>query len=270
MAKIQFELDKSRGIHGGIVYIFYLANLLNKNGIESSILINQYPEWLESGYEHLITTENDIEALHIVPECYYKGEGIPLIQAPFIKQDLSRAGVCLCVTPFIRGILQAKNLKSYYIPIFINKNDYDIDEQAKRTHLISKIEVVDNEFKKCYDVLNDKFVLKGTHKQIINGLKDSQYFVYPATYSGLDYPIIEAMACGCTVFAADSLGNTGFIRDGVTGYIANSYNEFRTKVESAKKTVGANAREYILKYYSDEAVKEEICSVFTKLIKEQN
>jgi hypothetical protein len=268
MIKFQFELQKASGIHGGMIYIFYLANLLNKNGIESNVLINQYPEWLESGYEHLITSESNKDAIHIVPECFYNGEGIPIVQAPFIKQDLSCARVCLCVTPFIRGILQAQNIKSYYVPIFINQNDYDIDVETKRKNVISKIEMIDPKMKQCYDVLNENFVLSGTHKQIIDGLKDSQCFVYPATYSGLDYPIIEAMACGCIVFAADSLGNTGFIRDGITGYIANNDEEFRKKILTAKKEVGLNARWYIMKYYSDEAVKDEICGVFNKIISE--
>lgn len=61
------------------------------------------------------------------------------------------------------------------------------------------------------------------HVSDVRGIwKDNHALVLPSRFEGLPLVIVEAMLCGRPVITTDVAGNAQFIRDGVTGFVAEA------------------------------------------------
>ncbi|ODS37374.1 hypothetical protein BEH94_07815 [Candidatus Altiarchaeales archaeon WOR_SM1_SCG] len=97
-------------------------------------------------------------------------------------------------------------------------------------------------------------------------LNQAKIFILPSYYEGHPKTLLEAMSCGMPCIGSDVTGIKEDIEHTKTGYLCETdYRSIANAVEtlisdeSLQKTLGKNAREYILKKYSiDKILKMEL------------
>jgi hypothetical protein len=260
MKQFTIDLDSIDGIHGGIIYIYYLARMLSEHGMPCKVKHNEFPRWFDNSYEKYMA--HSMEGLPIIPECSYRGDpnAVPLIQNPFIPCDLSKAKVSIGISSYICGNKYPN--KTLYIPVFIYW-DKCKDIRPKIPGSLATSRVTSGKPTIAVPNVKADVIITELHQQFMERLKETESFIHTATHAGLEGPIIEAMACGCVVFYADTKGSTGHVREGVTGYQIASETEFMSKYASRDLKVGERARKFMFDYYSDIACAEEVCKVFS-------
>ena len=94
-------------------------------------------------------------------------------------------------------------------------------------------------------------------------LRGSDVFVLPSLYEGSPKALLEAMACGLAVVAADVPGTRGTVAHGVTGLLADPDPEaLAAQIElllsdtALRARLGAAARQYAVKHHSMAAVAD--------------
>jgi len=128
----------------------------------------------------------------------------------------------------------------------------------------------------CYDTeikeIVNQYALEVTFRDNIpnfelpNVLNQAKVFILPSHYEGHPKTLLEAMSCGLPCIGSDVTGIREDIEHMKTGYLcktdyANIANAIETVLsnESLQKTIGKNARKYILKKYSiDQILKLEL------------
>lgn len=114
------------------------------------------------------------------------------------------------------------------------------------------------------------------HEEIPTLLADCQCFVLPSLYEGMPKALIEAMALGLPVIATAVDGSDALIRHKETGWLAQD-----PSIESLAEglrallndselsaTVGAAARELVVRQFSKEAVLDKEIQVYRRLLHE--
>jgi glycosyltransferase involved in cell wall biosynthesis len=83
--------------------------------------------------------------------------------------------------------------------------------------------------------------------------------------------LLEAMACGCAVITCDYSIMPEFIKNGYNGFVTNDISEVRKYIQAIKdnpelrKTLGENARQTVIKEFSEETFINKWNSVFNML-----
>jgi glycosyltransferase involved in cell wall biosynthesis len=73
---------------------------------------------------------------------------------------------------------------------------------------------------------NVYFLGKIPNKDVISLMKLCECFVITSQNVVFDLVILEALACGMTVFASDDGGNREIIKNGINGYLLSNNNPF--------------------------------------------
>lgn len=126
----------------------------------------------------------------------------------------------------------------------------------------------DNEIKETVNHYALDVTFKGnvSNFDLPHVLNQAKVFILPSYYEGHPKTLLEAMSCGLPCIGSDVTGIREDIEHIKTGYlcktdyesIANAM-EIILSDESLQKTIGKNAREYILKKYSiDQILKMEL------------
>ena len=97
-------------------------------------------------------------------------------------------------------------------------------------------------------------------------LNQAKVFILPSYYEGHPKTLLEAMSCGLPCIGSDVTGIREDVEHIKTGYLCKTdYENIANAIEiilsdeSLQKTIGKNAREYILKKYSiDQILKMEL------------
>ena len=156
--KFQFILKDfadSPLISGGIYQIIWLVELLQKNNIPAHIVSSHLNPKYKASDILFAPYAND--AISIVPEVVYnKYYGhrctIPFFQGFAIGTELNYSiNPSLTISPYIRGLIEAKGHECFYIPSFIKEKDILNTNFAKDRNLCIKL----NECKKPF-VVNEK------------------------------------------------------------------------------------------------------------------
>lgn len=254
---------------GGVVQPFYYAKLLSDNGIETRVATPEFPKYVEDEFEAYHIPKVEKAELTIVPEVFfhhYNNSGkyvVPFIWESWLVQPtkIQLHHPCLSPTPFVHGVNLATGFDSNYVPIFIWTHHY----QNLPDKTIDKATIIINPRKKPIST-GLPLVLSGKRPQVLDKVRKTKVFIYPATHEGFGLPILEAMASEAVVFVVNNKGNTGFIRDGVNGYLFDSREELEYKLENYDPYVGVIGRQYVMDYFSDRAVANEVVRVFQKLL----
>ena len=187
----------------------------------------------------------------------------------------------------------------------LNKKDlrkkYNVDSSFLITYIgnLVKIKRVDILIKICKDLLEDydldllivgegpereyleayatsinmkNITFRGTidHNQVPYYIAISDVVALTSESEGLPTILVEAMSCGVPVITTNVGGVSDIITDGVNGFIANNYDEYRTKLEyiiknNVRDDIGKNARNFILNNHSIEEVCLKIQNLYEKL-----
>ncbi|MBT8578581.1 glycosyltransferase family 4 protein [Polynucleobacter paneuropaeus] len=69
-------------------------------------------------------------------------------------------------------------------------------------------------------------------------LSHTNYLILPSFHEGLSYAVLEALACGCIVFANDIAGINNLIKDGINGFIIknNLIEDYADKIFSIERS----------------------------------
>jgi glycosyltransferase involved in cell wall biosynthesis len=108
---------------------------------------------------------------------------------------------------------------------------------------------------------------------LVKQYQSSSIYINPSILSPIPTSMLEAMACGCAVVTTDTCAIPEFIQDGVNGYIGNSEEELRERLqellenpEKARK-LGAKGRETVLEKFSEQAFLEQWERIFQTVYK---
>ncbi|ODS40540.1 MAG: hypothetical protein A7315_02585 [Candidatus Altiarchaeales archaeon WOR_SM1_79] len=104
-------------------------------------------------------------------------------------------------------------------------------------------------------------------------LNQARVFILPSYYEGHPKTLLEAMSCGLPCIGSDVTGIKEDIEHIKTGYLCDTDHEsianaIETVIsdEALQKTIGKNAREYILKKYSIDQILEMELKVIREVI----
>jgi glycosyltransferase involved in cell wall biosynthesis len=104
-------------------------------------------------------------------------------------------------------------------------------------------------------------------------LNQAKVFILPSYYEGHPKALLEAMSCGLSCIGSDVTGIREDIEHIKTGYLCKTdYKNIANAMgiilsdESLQKTIGNNAREYILKKYSIERILKMELDVIQEVI----
>ncbi len=107
--------------------------------------------------------------------------------------------------------------------------------------------------------LNGRVIWEGNvpNSKLPEYINSASIFVLPSFYEGHPKALLEAMACGATVIAADSPGIKPLIRHCATGYLCGTdsddihaaLNELMTRPK-LRNELGRSARQYVIQNYS--------------------
>lgn len=104
--------------------------------------------------------------------------------------------------------------------------------------------------------LEENIELTGSQKDVSKYLLSSKIFLLTSDFEGLPISALEAMAHALPVIASDYPGATELVRDGKTGYICKSKEDYALKVlellakEGERKKMGRRAKEYVKYHHS--------------------
>jgi len=128
----------------------------------------------------------------------------------------------------------------------------------------------------CYDTeikeIVNQYALEVTFRgnipnfELPNVLNQAKVFILPSHYEGHPKALLEAMSCGLPCIGSDVTGIREDIEHMKTGFLCGTdYENIANAVEtilsdeSLQKTIGKNARDYIMKKYSiDQILKMEL------------
>lgn len=268
-----FIYTPASSLSGGMLYILQLAKLLNSAGIRAGVWFNvTHPAIPEKYLPYCIFSpqlpKEWWHSIKVVPECNYKmyyqqSVTIPLFQGFAMGGELNYAiSPCLTTTPYMRGLIEARNKDVYLLPLFIEKEDFekvDMRKEGIRQPTLTPA-------KTGFAINQAAFIPKLSRELFLDMLKVTEHFVYPVVKEGFGLPVMEAMASGCIVYSGDLKGNSGFIREGVNGYWITNNQDFEEKLANHKK-IGKQARDYVMTYHTSEACKDEVAYTFQRLLK---
>jgi len=112
-----------------------------------------------------------------------------------------------------------------------------------------------------------------SHKHLLPLYKNSSLFLFPSLFENSPYALLEAMACGIPVVAANTGGITEIVRHGETGLLF-SHDDPTEPCASIKKLfenrelatqLGQNAAAFISERYNQDSVTEEYESFYKKV-----
>lgn len=260
--KVLFNLWHHRpDPHGGQLFIYHLAHLMTMTGlVEARVGQDQDPTWIEPEHRAFRIADPTWgeDAIQIVPEVDYEGHGVPICQGP---RCLGRViqwlpPKAIVVGPMIAGALYQAlpDCEILYAPIFIFRDQFPETPKTGEVvgidfvHGAGKAEVAPVPYRR----------LRGSHAEVIAGMLSASAFYYPVINTGLDYPVVEAMAAGCHVITGANVGSLGFVRHGINATIG----AWDGKVDPV---LGIRARGHILRFHEAGAVMPEVKALIRSL-----
>lgn len=122
--------------------------------------------------------------------------------------------------------------------------------------------------------LFDRVHFLGFRNDVIQIMKQSDFFIFPSKREGLPVSLLEAMACDMICFVSDIRGNQDLIQNGINGYISSLKNFKSELVDTLTcKTIPKSQfisynREKIYDY-GQEAISKKMLSIYKNLTTER-
>lgn len=117
--------------------------------------------------------------------------------------------------------------------------------------------------------LEDRAILAGYRKDVIELLHAADCFVFPSLQEGLPVALMEAMAAGLPIVCSNIRGNVDLIEHGVNGYLVEpkSANNFAKYIEKVffDKTIWIKMRNInleLVKKYDKQVVKSKMIKLY--------
>ncbi len=120
--------------------------------------------------------------------------------------------------------------------------------------------------------LKNNFYFAGfvDRSRLIEYYQNAAVYVLPSYYEGLPTTLLEAMSCGIPSVATDVEGSSELIKNGETGLLVPPRDSKRLAEailrllddEELRKTLGGNAREYVVDNYDWEIITDNIEEIY--------
>lgn len=169
---------------------------------------------------------------------------------------------------FVGRLVPQKNIKALFIAL------HEIDA---KTMIIGSGELK-RELQLEFDDSSEKICWQSnvSNNELPLFMNRSSIFILPSLYEGHPKTLIEAMACGMPVIGANSPGIREIINHGINGYLCGTDPEsIKSSIEellsnpSLCESLGKNAREYAVKYFSLDRIVEMEYDLYKTVLDER-